>query len=268
MAELAEYNVVLRHIPGKANGQADALSRQPDYDQGTRDNENVTVLPDSLFIRSLTIEEPQYEQKMSTIRKWTDAHRLKEFGGKWYKEGRLVITGDANERKKIVQEFHDPPTAGHPGIARTKDLIARTYWWPKLQKDIEDYVKGCTSCQANKVNTHTQKAPLYPVTTQAETRPFQTIALDFITKLPLSEGQDTILTITDQGCTKMVLFIPCSETITAEGVARLYLHHVFKHFGLPLKIISDRDTRFTSKFAKELCRRLGISQNISMAYHP
>ena len=79
--------MVLQHIPGKANGRADALSRRPDYDQGTRDNENVTVLPDALFIQSLTIEEPLYEQKMSTIRKWTDAHRLKEFGGKWYKEG-------------------------------------------------------------------------------------------------------------------------------------------------------------------------------------
>jgi len=66
----------------------------------------------------------------------------------------------------------------------------------------------------------------------------------------------------------MALFIPCSETITAEGVAHLYLHHVFKCFGLPMKIISDRDMRFTSKFAKELCRRLEISQNISTAYHP
>jgi len=51
VAELAEYNVVLRHIPGKANGRADALSQRPDYDQGTRDNENVTVLPDAMFIR-------------------------------------------------------------------------------------------------------------------------------------------------------------------------------------------------------------------------
>jgi len=88
---------------------------------------------------------------------------------------------------------------------------------------------------------------------EVETRPFQTVAMDFITKLPLFKGHDTILTITDQGCTKMALFLPCSETITAEGVAHLYLHHVFKRFGLPMKVISDRDTRFTSKFARELC---------------
>jgi len=67
VAELAEYNVVLHHIPGKANGRADTLSRHPDYNQGTRDNENVTVLPDSLFIRSLIIDELHYKQKMSTI---------------------------------------------------------------------------------------------------------------------------------------------------------------------------------------------------------
>jgi len=52
-----------------------------------RDNENITVLPDSLFICSLTIEELLYGQKMSTIQKWMNAHWLKEFGGKWYKEG-------------------------------------------------------------------------------------------------------------------------------------------------------------------------------------
>jgi len=55
------------------------------------------VLPNALFIHSLTINEPSHEQKMSMIHRWMDAHKLKEFGGKWYKEGRLVITGDAVE---------------------------------------------------------------------------------------------------------------------------------------------------------------------------
>jgi hypothetical protein len=71
--------------------------------------------------------------------------------------------------------------------------------------------------------------------------PFETVAMDFIVKLPLSNRFDSILTITDHDCTKAAIFVPCNKTITAEGVAELYLQHVFKRFGLPQKIISDHD---------------------------
>ena len=94
------------------------------------------------------------------------------------------------------------------------------------------------------------------------------VALNFITKLPKSHHYDSILTITDHDCTKAALFIPCREEITAEGVAHLFITRVFKNYGLPSKVISDRDPRFTSKFMKELCQILGIQQNISTAYHP
>jgi hypothetical protein len=66
----------------------------------------------------------------------------------------------------------------------------------------------------------------------------------------------------------MVIFIPCREEITAEETAGLYLKHVFSHFGLLLKIISDQDPWFASKFMRELCKQLGITQNISTTYHP
>jgi hypothetical protein len=66
--------------------------------------------------------------------------------------------------------------------------------------------------------------------------------------LPVSQGYDSILTITDQGCTKAAIFIPCNEDITVEETAALYIKHVFAHFGLPTKVISDRDPRFMSKF--------------------
>jgi transposase InsO family protein len=98
--------------------------------------------------------------------------------------------------------------------------------------------------------------------------PLETIALDFITKLPKSQGYDSILTITDHDCTKASIFIPCIEEISVEETAALYLKHVFVCFGLPTKIISNRDPRFASKFTRELCKQLGITQNISTAYHP
>jgi hypothetical protein len=97
--------------------------------------------------------------------------------------------------------------------------------------------------------------------------PFETIALDFITKLPVSQGYDSILTVTDHDCTKASIFIPCNEEINAEGTAALYIQHVFAHFGLPRKVISNRDPRFISKFMQEVCRITGIECNPSMAYH-
>ena len=137
-----------------------------------------------------------------------------------------------------------------------------------MGQDVYDYVKGCADCQHHKVNTQAKKAPLYPITPVAEALPFQTIAMDFIVKLPESGGCDSILTITDHDCTKMIVAIPCRETINAEEVANLFLRQIFPWFGLPSRVISDRDPRFTSKFMKELCRLLGITQNISTAYHP
>jgi hypothetical protein len=101
-----------------------------------------------------------------------------------------------------------------------------------------------------------------------EAAPFETVALDFIVKLPVSQGYDSILTITDQGCTKAAIFIPCNEDITAEETAALYIKHVFSHFGLPTKIISDRDPRFMSKFIQAACKVTGINHAPSTAYHP
>ena len=120
----------------------------------------------------------------------------------------------------------------------------------------------------NKVNTHPTQLPLFPITTDPEALPFQVIALDFVTKLPVSEGHNSILTITDHDCSKASILIPCKESITAEGTAELYAKHVALHYGTPTSIISDRDPRFRATFTKELCKIFGIKQNISSANHP
>ena len=74
---------------------------------------------------------------------------------------------------------------------------------------------------------HPQKAPLTPITPITEALPFQTIAMDFIVKLPESAGFDSILTITDHNCMKMLIAIPCRETITAERVAEEWLSYSY-----------------------------------------
>jgi hypothetical protein len=265
---LSEYNFEIRHIKGTANGRADALSRRPDYDQGQEDNQNITVLPEQVFVRAMEVLPDLMGQEESVLKPWVDPHQLKQHQDRWYKDGRQVVTGGMEAKRYIIQSHHDSPVHGHPGISKTVQLTERLYWWPKMRQDIMEYVKGCAECQRHKVNNRPTKAPLQPIYPKAEAMPFETVALDFIVKLPISQGFDSILTVTDQGCTKAAIFIPCNEDITAEETAALYIKHVFTHFGLPTKVISDRDPRFMSKFMQEACKVTGVKHAPSTAYHP
>src|SRR5712671_6381885 len=108
-----------------------------------------------------------------------------------------------------------------------------------------EYIKGCATCQMSKINTNPSKPALFLITPEPNALPFQTILLDFIIKLPESEGFNMILTITHHNCSKAAIFTPCNETIDAAGVAKLYATYVFPHYGLlPKKVISNRDPRF------------------------
>jgi hypothetical protein len=92
--------------------------------------------------------------------------------------------------------------------------------------------------------------------------------MDLIIDLPSSNKFNSILTIIDQGCSKVAKFIPYNKTIDGQGVAGLYLLHLFPWFGIPKRIISDYDPRFTSHFSKVMCKAMNIYQNISSAFHP
>src|ERR1700760_4846605 len=112
------------------------------------------------------------------------------------------------------------------------------------------------------------QVPLYKIPVPQDAIPFEVVAMDLITQLPPNGPYDAILTIVDHGCSRAAVFLPCATTITREGIARLYLEHVYRWFGLPSTIISDRDPRFTSHFARALRQRLNIHQNLSTAFHP
>jgi transposase InsO family protein len=271
---LADFNFELVHLPGKRN-QADPLSRCPDYNDGSADNKETTALPNELFARAIeiTILEQQVHQLQKENDKLCQAWKRKygiyqDEWKVWWKAGSLVVLDDRQLRHTFLQDYHDAPTSGHPGVWKTYQALKRDYWWPNLHKDIEDYVKGCTTCQAVKTITHHNMPPIAPIRPGEDTTPFATIAVDFITKLPESRGCNTILTITDHDSTKAVILIPCREDMGSEEVARLFRDHAFPYTRIPKRIISDRDTWFMLQFFKELCAQLEIKQNMSSAYHP
>ena len=268
VTRIMQYDILIKHKLGLFD-KANALLYWPDYPQGTLKKE--IAFPPSLFIGELTtkdthsvIESAQHQHK-DTLQKLP---YLKLHNNLYYYKSQLIVLEDNKLRWGVLSLYHNSTTTGHPGIRRTLHAITKDYWWPSLKINVIDYIKGCAICQSNKLRTNQPKTPTRPIHLENSNLPFRTIAMDFITKLPQSQGYDTILTITDHNCSKVALLFPCKETISAEEVAVLYATHVFPHYRIPQKIITDRDPRFTSFFSWMLLNQLGIMKNMSIAYHP
>src|ERR1700730_12887284 len=88
-----------------------------------------------------------------------------------------------------------------------------------MRQWIADYVNGCATCQQNKIQTHKRKTLLYKITTTKGALPFQQVAMDLITALPMHKGHNAILTIGDHGCSHAAIFLLCSTNITGPGIA-------------------------------------------------
>jgi len=90
---------------------------------------------------------------------------------------------------------------------------------------------------------------------------------DFITKLPLAQGYDSILVVVVDKLTKMVHFIPTTEKMSTEGLARLFRDNVWKLHGLPKSIISDRGPQFITGLMRKLNRMLEIKSKLLTVFH-
>lgn len=123
--------------------------------------------------------------------------------------------------------------------------------------DVCTFVATCTVCARNKPTHHPPAGLLQPL--PIPPRPWSHIAVDFVTSLPPSEGNDTILTIVDRFSTT-VHFVPLPKLPTALETANLLITHVFRLHGIPLDIVSDWGPQFTSQMWKAFCQALGPSQ--------
>jgi len=125
--------------------------------------------------------------------------------------------------------------------------------------------EGCNACQRNKNYTEqpAEKLMLNSIPDKMWTH----ISADFITKLPLAQGYDSILVVVDW-FTKMVHFVPTTEKTMVEELVRLFMDNVWWLHGLPKSIISDRGPQFAAGLMRELNKMLGIQTRLLMAFHP
>ncbi|SJL15094.1 uncharacterized protein ARMOST_18576 [Armillaria ostoyae] len=219
VTELAEYHFTLHHKPGASNKKADLLSRRADHPQGQDDNDEITKW-DQGIANSLNHEKG-----------------IKERDGLLYYDQRIYVPRDSATRGEVISRCHDHITAGHPGIEKTKELILRDYWWPKLKKDVETYVRGCETCARTKASTQARRAPLHP--NEIPSEPWTHISVDMITGLVPCKGLDAILVIVDR-FSKAIIPIACKTTLSSEGWAKILRDEVYAKYGMPVTVISDR----------------------------
>ena len=86
--------------------------------------------------------------------------------------------------------------------------------------------------------------------------------------LTTSDGYDSILVVVDRGNTKGAILIPTTKILTQEEAGQLLLDNLYKQFGLPDEMLSDRGPQFAAMAFRELSKLLGIKSNLTMAYHP
>jgi hypothetical protein len=184
-----------------------------------------------------------------------------------YWKGMLWVPNDEHLIQKILESEYNTKIAGHMGQDKTIELVRRNLWWPKMDAQIIDFVQSCVDCQKDKATCHQPYGLLNPL--ELSYSPWQSIAMDFITDLPESEGCNQLWVIIDR-FTKMAHFIPLQkDQKTAQlDLVKIFVWEVFRLHDLPTDIVSARDSRFTSDTWKEFLKLLGIRPRMSTSFHP
>ena len=296
--KLADYNFKIRYRPGRKNERADALTRMPGSTPASQDDERIkyqhqTILtPDRLDIAPI---EPDDEISEDSIyRKVLEANKSDEGcsgyriaiekgektwkgiplqncsvkQGALYKNDVLWVPDDERLLARLIEDVHDPPASGHPGVHRTMDLLRRHYYWPRMRDAVAQFTHNCHSCQRSQAPRDKYNGLLHPLPIPEQR--WKDVSMDFITGLPDVNGRNAILTVIDR-LSKERHYIACTaseEGTSAEATAGLLIEGVFRLHGLPDSIVSDRGPQFVADVWKSFCKRLGITSKLSTAFHP
>lgn len=294
---LSEFNFHLIYRKGTLQGKPDALSRRSDYEikptdityqsqfqtviDGTKLYQmSVHSIEDTLFPNSITANatnlakvlgiDIDIENDQLAIHIKNDIANNPSLAEHWNQENGLLFYKNRvyvpeSCQTRLLLLHHDSEFAGHKGLNPTLELIRRNYYFPKMASYVKHWIQSCQQCALSKTNRHKPYGLLQPL--EISELPWTSISMDFIVKLPCSDGYDSILVVVDR-MTKMSHFIPCNETIDAPNLAILVRKQIFRLHGLPNSIVSDRGATFVSTFWRAYLQSQGIQSKLSTAYHP
>lgn len=174
----------------------------------------------------------------------------------------LKLYVPASQWLMILGNCHDSKMAGHFGFMKMLQLVKRQFWWPSLKKDIESYVANCSVWASAK--RRQGKTPGFLQMVVKLSASWREI---FIVEFPESTGNMIIWVVIDL-FSKQVHFIPCHKIPLSQGLAKLFLHHIYQLHGATQCIISDRGVQFTFTFWRAFLDLLDTYQGLIFSHHP
>jgi len=256
---VSEFTTDLRHLSGKFNVVADALSR---CTPALHSLHKMCDAIDYVELAKAQLVDPLIQRIQ--VSKTSLKLKIESIAGEKLlcdvSTGRIRPLVPYAWQHKVFLAFHN---MAHPGTRATKHLISGRFVWPNMNTDISSWVRSCLQCQRSKIHRHT-KSTLQQFDTPG-TR-FEHVHIDVVGPLPQSAGYRNIFTVVDR-FTRWSEAIPIKDA-TAPSCAGAFLNQWISRFGVPLKITSDCGQQFVSSFWTELCKLLGSKLNHTAAYHP
>ncbi len=244
------FNFTITYRPGNKNVKADSLSRLHPPDCPTTPE---PILPPAIIVSPIQWDLDEQIRLATLV-------EPAPLGGP---EGRTYVP--ASLRLTLLGSLHASLGSGHPGSQRTLSLLQARYWWPSMAHDVSQYIRRCSVCAMSKSPRHLPSGKLVPL--PVPRRPWSHIGVDFITDLPNSDNNTCILVVVDR-FSKACKLIPLKGLPTSLETAEALFHQVFRNFGLPEDIVSDRGPQFISRVWKSFFKLLGVTISLSSGYHP
>ena len=268
---LQEYDVTIVYKTGRKHQDADALSRNP-VEEAEDLAENLLAITTDTDIAEEQKKDPEVT-KLLDLQKLSNTEDRKfeiidgvlckknfdPFGKRWLPVIPKHLQAD------ILKHFHDEPSSGHLGFAKTYDRICKRFYWRGMFKTIRRYVMHCRECQRRKAVP--QQPPGRLISIPPATAPFQRIGIDLLGRFPVSRlGNKWIVVCTDYSTRYAVT--RALPTATAPDVAKFILEDIILKHGAPRVLITDRGQVFQSALVSELVRLCNVTHRMTTAYHP